>query len=84
MAGYGRKQAAKDTRSNKNEVKEAWHFARDDSGRDKGRYGSNDLRDKGYRDSAKAEISSSLRDAGFTDVQSLPSGHQSGPDKGKW
>jgi len=76
---YRGKDAQRDTGVSKREQEYAWHTARDDSGRGKG-YADN-LRDPGYKDRASSGVSQSLKNAGITDVQSLPEGYKSDADR---
>ena len=56
MAVYKTKDAARDTGVSEGNVREVWHFARDDSGRGNSGYGSSD-----FGGSRKAEAEESLQ-----------------------
>lgn len=78
---FGARKAAEDARDSEKNVRSSWHAARDDSGRDDSRYGRDTLSDQDYRDQARQELSDSMRNAGITDIMSLPKGYKSDFDR---
>lgn len=79
--GYRQEDAENETGSDKHWTGKAWHDARDNSGRGETNYGRDDFRNESMHQRLSDDISASLRDAGITDIQQLPSGYQSDEDK---